>query len=367
MIATTPSESNHPIPKLPPADHPLGWVRHAPFYQAGLAGYSDTAMRLIARKHGCPYCVTEAMLDHFLIQGGKGLDHARLSDDDHPIAGQLMGSHPEDIAKGAKILANLDYDVIDINLACPVKKIKKKCRGGHLLSAPDEAIAILQAVRDAIPHNIPLSLKLRRAYDDTPQMAENFHKILDAAINLDYASTTIHGRTVQQKYIGPAKWPILKQITSHYASATQSGFLIFGSGDVDSPQAIFDMIRQTNVVGASVARGCIGNPWIFEQAHQLLQEKSPTSPDIEQQKNVLLEHFQLSVSIHGEHLAGRMMRKFGIKFSQHHPNHDAVKNAFIKVKNLDDWQTVLDTHYAKNAPGVPITPWTKLPQDTLSE
>lgn len=106
----------------------------APFYQAGLAGYSDAAMRLVARRHGCPYAITEAMLDHFLIQGGKGLDHARLYPNDHgdkaPLCGQLMGSHPTDIAQGAKILVDLGYDVVDVNLACPVKKIKKKARGG---------------------------------------------------------------------------------------------------------------------------------------------------------------------------------------------------------------------------------------------
>ena len=126
-------------------------VLNAPFFQAGLAGYSDAAMRLVARRHGCPYCVTEAMLDQFLINGGRGLRAAELDDNDHPIAGQLMGSHPRQIAQGARILVALGYDVIDVNLACPVKKIKKKCRGGHLLSAPEEAIAILDAVRAAAP------------------------------------------------------------------------------------------------------------------------------------------------------------------------------------------------------------------------
>jgi len=115
----------------------------APFYQAGLAGYSDGAMRMVAREHGCPYCITEAMLDKFLVDGGKGLKIAELTGDDHPICGQLMGSHPADIAAGAGILAGMGYDVVDVNLACPVKKIKKKCRGGHLLSVPEEAVAIL--------------------------------------------------------------------------------------------------------------------------------------------------------------------------------------------------------------------------------
>jgi hypothetical protein len=85
--------------------------------------------------------ILEAMLDVFLINGGKGLKAAELDPEDHPICGQLMGSHPDEIALGAKVLVQLGYDVIDVNLACPVKKIRKKARGGHLLQEPGDAIA----------------------------------------------------------------------------------------------------------------------------------------------------------------------------------------------------------------------------------
>ncbi|MBI1368072.1 MAG: tRNA-dihydrouridine synthase family protein [Planctomycetes bacterium] len=324
---------------------PFDWIAAGPFFQAGLAGYSDAAMRLVARRHGCGYCITEAMLDQFLINGGKGLKAAEICEEDHPIAGQLMGSHPKDIAAGAKVLLTLGYDVIDINLACPVKKIKKKCRGGHLLSEPQEAIDILDAVRDAIGDAVPLTVKLRRAYDDTPEMEANFHRIFEKVIAFGYAGATVHGRTVEQKYIGPSRWPFLTDLTRRYRSAMDNGFHIFGSGDVFTPQAIFDMIQQTGVQAASVARGCIGNPWIFRQARQIMAGQTPTPPTLAEQRAVLLEHFQLSVDLHGESNAGRMMRKFGIKFSQHHPNGDAVKNAFIAVKNLADWHAALDAHY----------------------
>ncbi|MEM9414752.1 MAG: tRNA-dihydrouridine synthase family protein, partial [Planctomycetota bacterium] len=206
----------------------------APFYQAGLAGYSDAAMRVVARRHGCPYCITEAMLDHFLIQGGKGLDHAKLMAGDHgnnaPLCGQLMGSHPDEIAQGAKILVDLGYDVVDVNLACPVKKIKKKARGGHLLSVPDEAIAILEAVADAVGDDVPLTVKLRRSYDDTPAMTESFHRILQAVIDLGYSGATVHSRTVQQKYIGPGSWDELRQIVDHFGLRRELGVGSWGLG-----------------------------------------------------------------------------------------------------------------------------------------
>ena len=126
----------------------------APFFQAGLAGYSDGAMRLVARAHDCPYCITEALLDQTLINGGKGrrkedpdliasecgmgdLDENRIFGlDDHPIAGQIMGTKPETMAEGAKILVDMGYDMIDVNLACPVKKIRKQRRGCLLYTSP---------------------------------------------------------------------------------------------------------------------------------------------------------------------------------------------------------------------------------------
>ncbi len=340
ILPSKPSPATTSRPNAFAPGGPLAWIADAPFYQAGLAGYSDAAMRLIARRHGCPYCITEAMLDQFLIQGGKGLRHAELDEADHPIAGQLMGSHPRDIAEGARILVRLGYDVIDINLACPVKKIRKRCRGGHLLSVPDEAVDVVTAVADAVGGDRPLTVKLRRAYEDSPEAERAFHRVMEAVIEAGFVSATVHGRTVRQKYVGPSDWPALAGIARVYR-----GFPILGSGDVFTPQAIFEMIERTGVRGVSVARGCIGNPWIFRQARRLMRGEQPSAPTLAQQRDVLAEHFELSVRLHGEERAGRMMRKFGIKFARHHPQADEVANAFIAVKCLDDWRAVLARYY----------------------
>lgn len=329
----------------------------APFFQAGLAGYSDAAMRLIARRHGCPYAITEAMLDVFLLNGGKGLEAAELDDADHPIAGQLMGSHPADMAKAARVLVGLGYDVIDVNLACPVKKIRKRCRGGHLLSEPEEAIAILDAVRQAVPPHVPCTVKLRRGSDDTARATANFHRIFEAVLDRGYAAAVVHGRTVEQKYLGPARWAFLRDLVDTYAprrATSAPGFVIGGSGDIWSASDIFRMIDETGVQLVSVARGCIGNPWIFEQARAWMRgdrDAAARPPTLAQQRDVLLEHFDLSVGLHGEKRAGQMMRKFGIKFSRHHPAPLTVKDAFIGVHTVADWRQVLDTHYrAEPAP-----------------
>lgn len=331
-----------------------GLTIDAPFYQAGLAGYSDAAMRLVAREHGCPYCITEAMLDQFLVAGGKGLKEAELDDADHPIAGQLMGSHPDEIAAGAKVLVKLGYDVIDVNLACPVKKIKKKARGGHLLSAPDEATAILEAVKQAVGDDRPVTTKLRRAYADTAEAQDAFTRVFERALDLGYAGATVHGRTVEQKYIGPSNWDALRDLVQRYPKADRPHFTLGGSGDIWQAPDIFRMLEHTGVDWVSVARGCIGNPWVFTQARAIMAGQTPEPPTIHQQADVLRRHFTISVRLHGEHRAGRMMRKFGIKFARHHPDHDAIKAGFIAVRSLAEWDRVLATHYADDGPGVPL-------------
>jgi len=330
----------------------------APFFQAGLAGYSDGPMRLVAREHGAPFCITEALLDRTLMNGGKGrrkedpdllASECGLGDpeenriaglDDHPIAGQVMGTLPAEMARGAEILVAMNYDVIDVNLACPVKKIRKSNRGGHFLAHPDEAVAVLAAVRRAVPESIPCSVKLRRAWDDTPAMAAAFERIFDAAYDLGYAWTTVHCRTVEQRYVGPAKWDFLRDLRRRHPDR-----IFFGSGDIWEVEDIFAMIEWTGVTGVSVARGCIGNPWIFRQARDLMAGHAPRRPTLAEQRAALVRHFELSVALHGERRAGRLMRKFGIKFARHHPDPDAVKREFIGCSTSAEWREVIERRY----------------------
>ncbi len=334
----------------------------APFFQAGLAGYSDGAMRLVARRHGCPYCITEALLDRTLINGGKGrtredpdllaeecgtgdpAENQAAGLDDHPIAGQIMGTFPDEMAQGAALLATMNYDTIDVNMACPVKKIRKRDRGGHFLTTPERAIDVLRAVREAVPAHIPTTVKLRRAWDDTPEMAANFERIFEAVYEIGYAWATVHCRTVQQKYLGPGRWPFLTELVKRHPDK-----VIFGSGDIWTVDDIFRMLDLTGVHAVSVARGCIGNPWIFRQARQLMAGETPAAPTIAEQRDALLEHFELSVALHGEKPASRMMRKFGIKFSTHHPQAEDVKKAFVTCKSVEDWKAVLDRFYPVDA------------------
>lgn len=330
----------------------IGPIRlSSPFVQAGLAGYSDRAMRLVARRRGCPYAVTEALLDVVMLNGGEGLRRSiDINDEDHPIAGQLIGAEPETMGRAAAILAEAGYDAIDVNLACPVKKIRNKARGGHLLSEPQAAIAIIRAVRDAVAATVPVTLKLRRAYDASAESDDAFRQIFESAAKVGYAAIAVHARTVEQKYGGEAHWPILAGLKREFPRQT-----ILGSGDVFDAASAVRMLRETGVDGVWIARGAIGNPWIFADAQRLLSGDDPRAlkpPTVATQRAALLEHFVEAMKVHGEQLAGRRMRKTGIRYARFHPNAAAVKRAFIEVHSLRDWQQVLDEHYVGDAPGV---------------
>ena len=323
----------------------------SPFCQAGLAGYSDRAMRLVARSHGCPYAVTEALLDVILLSGGMGLRKSiDINGEDHPVAGQVMGSEPDTMARAARLLAGAGYDVIDLNFACPVKKIKNKARGGHMLRDVPRALDVLKAARDAVPPEVPMSISLRRGFDDTPASREQFYQIVDAAFAHGYAAVRVHARTVEQKYLGSAQWSALAEVKRRYPDRT-----ILGSGDVFTAEDAVRMLRTTGVDVVWIARGAIGNPWVFEHAAAILRGADPASiapPGVHEQREALAEHFAIAMQIHGEQLAGRRMRKMGIKYSRFHPQAALVKADFIAVQSLRDWNGVLDKWYSRDAPGV---------------
>jgi len=322
----------------------------APFCQAGLAGYSDRAMRVVARRRGCPYAVTEALLDTIMCLGGEGLRRSiDINEEDHPVAGQVIGSESESMAKAAGILHRAGYDVIDLNFACPVKKIKNKARGGHMLRDVPRGHSILRGVRDALP-DATLTVSLRRAFDDLPENREVLFELLDEMWRLDFAAVRVHGRTVEQKYQGRADWSILSELKRRYPTRT-----IIGSGDVFTARDAVRMLQETGVDIVWIARGAIGNPWIFNHARTLLAKGIDTPldpPTIPEQRAALEEHFALAMEIHGEQLAGRRMRKMGIKYSRFHPTSAEVKHGFINVRSLRDWHEVLDRWYASNQPGV---------------
>lgn len=323
-----------------------------PIVQAALSGYSDWPMRMLAREHGASYTLCEVMLDQFLVT----LKSDRIRNqhflyntpEEQPVAGQLMGAEPEQFALGATRLVEAGFSVIDINFGCPVKKVLGRCRGGFHLSQPDVALEIIRRTRDMVPAHIPVTVKMRRGLDDTQASRDNFFTILEGGFAAGLAAATVHGRTVVQRYNGPSRWEFLTEVKKHFGDR-----VILGSGDLFTAEDCLRMIEQTNVDGVTVARGAIGNPWIFQQAKALADGLPlPPPPSVLEQRAVLERHWELAARVYGESRTGPLLRKFGIKYSASHPRHLDVRPAFTHVRTRQEWWQVLDDWYREGAEGV---------------
>ncbi len=329
----------------------------SPFVQAALSGYSDLPMRTIAKRLGCRFTLNEVVLDKFILYRGKKKKRdLAMTEEMHPVGGQLMGSDPEVFAEAADIMVRAGYDLIDINFGCPVKKVLGRCRGGYLLGHPAEGLTIIRNVYDAVSDRVPVTVKMRRGIDDSADSARKFYEILDGAFEIGLAAATVHGRTVEQRYKGPSEWKFLRRLKKHVGDR-----VILGSGDLFSAEACIRMLDETGVDGVTIARGCIGNPWIFRECDALLNgQPKPDPPTIAQQRAVISDHCSLAREFYGDELACRTMRKHCIRYAGRHPSPKKVRRAFAEdVKSPADWQRVFDLFYN------PETTYPFVPEDQL--
>ena len=311
-----------------------------PVTLGALAGYSDLPYRLICRSLGAPYCVTEAMLDRQMLLEGKLRKRLiRLDPADHPVAGQIMGTEPEAMAEAARALDGMGFDVVDLNFACPVRKVVSHKRGGALMNDPDRALAIARAVVEAVPGR-PVTIKLRRSFRDADKTHDGFWKIARGAFDAGIAALSVHARSVEQKYTGRADWDFLAALKREFPDRT-----ILGSGDVMSPADALRMLDETGVDGVLAARGAIGNPWFFEQARDLAAGRPPRKPGLDEQREVIYRHFQLACEAYDPTRGLKILRHFSLQYAKMHPRRTDLRNALVVVRTEDEWRAVIDAFY----------------------
>jgi len=332
-------------PPLNLAPLQLGPVRiEFPVALAPMSGYSDWPTRAIARRMGAGYTICEVLLDQFVVhvtKGKKALRWIRVTDDDHPVGAQLMGSAAEPFVPAALKLVEAGFDVIEVNFGCPVRKVVGKCRGGWMLGQPRTALEILARLRDALPPRVPLTLKVRRGLDDGPQSRDHFFTIFDGALALGVAAVTVHGRTVRQRYEGKSSWEFVAEVKARAPAAK-----ILGSGDLLTASDCLAMFDKTGVDGITVARGTIGNPWIFREIRALTAGGPlPPPPSVPEQREVIREHHRLAKLVYGPKRAAFVMRNYGIKYSRMHPQAERVRDAFAAIHHADQWEEVLAVWY----------------------
>jgi tRNA-dihydrouridine synthase B len=307
-----------------------------------LAGYSDLPYRLICRSLGAPYCITEAMLDRQVLLEGKLRKRLiRLDPADHPVAGQIMGIEPETMADAARSLDRMGFDVIDLNFACPVRKVVSHKRGGALMNDPERALATVRAIVAAVPGR-PVTLKLRRAFRDADRAHESFWAIACGAFDAGASAIAVHARSVEQKYRGRADWGFLAEVKRAFPDRT-----ILGSGDVSHPAEALRMMTETGVDGVLAARGAIGNPWFFAQARDLAAGRPPRLPALDEQREVIYRHYRLACEAYDPRRGLKILRHFSLQYAKMHPRRTDLRNALMKVRTEEEWRGVIDAFYGR--------------------
>jgi nifR3 family TIM-barrel protein len=309
-------------------------ILDVPFFQASLSGYSDYAMRAIARDFGAPMTFAGVML-------AKSVIHPRVfnnpsfkpGDDEHPIGAQLLGEDPEIMARAAKVVWKAGFDLIDLNFACPAPKVIRRKRGGFLLNDPDKVIEIYNAVRESV--DCPVTMKLRTSFDN--QSYDNFWDISSRAAAGKVDALIVHPRAVCQKFTGSANWQFLSEVKKQFPRT-----IIFGSGDLFSADTIKNNIKNTGVDGAVIARGAIGNPWIFSQLRDGCDFVAPT---LQQQGRVISKHFDLVCKLYGDKKAVTHFRKFVIAYCKLHPLRKKAQKALFAAKTAEEFLAVVQQWY----------------------
>jgi nifR3 family TIM-barrel protein len=311
-----------------------------PIVLAALAGYTDLPYRLICRSCSAPYTTTEAMLDAQVpLEGKLPRRLIRLDPADHPVAGQIIGNDPETTAQAAAALDTMGFDAVDLNFACPVRKVISRNRGGALMRDPELALFIVRAVLEAVPAR-PVTLKLRRAFPEADERRDAFWTIARGAFEAGAAAICVHGRSVEQKYRGRADWDFLAKVKREFPGRT-----IIGSGDIHTAADALRMIEETGVDGVAAARGAIGNPWFFEQARDLAAGRPPRQPGLGEQRDLILRHFRLACETYDSRRGLKILRHFCLQYAKMHPRRTELRNALVGVRTEEQWRSVIDTFY----------------------
>jgi len=298
-----------------------------PFIQAPLSGYTDYPMRILARRFGCPLTFTGVMLDKIALHH-KALKKMKFlpQDNEHPVGAQVLGDDPEVMAAAAEKFIEVGYDLIDLNFACPAPKVLRRARGGHLMQQPAFIRETFLRTREKVA--CPVFMKIRIGYDSSEASKEDFWTICENAANDGVDMLTIHGRTVSQKYRGKADWSMITEAKKRFPKLT-----LFGSGDILTPEIAIQRLNETGVAGIIVARGAVGNPWIFQDIRAFYEGKeTPPSPTLTEQGNLMLEHFDMICQFRDERKAVPYFRKFLAGYCKRHPDRKKTLLALMACK-----------------------------------
>lgn len=304
-----------------------------PFVSAPMAGVSSPAFRLMARRAGASLVYTEMVSAVGLVRGHKlTLDLCQVEPRERPLALQLFGADPEIMAQAARLVARMPVDVVDVNLGCPAKKIRRQGAGSALLDQPALAAEIVEAVARA--SQAPVTVKLRLGFK-----SDRLEEILPGILKAGAAAVCLHARTAKQGFAGSADWSAIARLKSWCPVP------VIGNGDVRGGTQAVEMLRQTGCDGVMIGRAALGNPWIFERALARLQGREPRRAPASERRAALWEHMELARLHGGPNQAMHFARQFMMWYSKGQPESAAYRRQAGRAQDLASLISLTDQYF----------------------
>ena len=316
-----------------------------PILQAPMAGYTNYAFRQIVRGFGGAGLLATEMVN---ARGFVWLDEQEathpdrlwgVAEEPRPLAVQIWDNDPDTLAKvGARLAQEYKVSVVDINFGCPVRQVTEKAKSGsYLLRTPDRMGEIIELVVKAC-HPTPVTAKTRLGCSRDKINIVEVAQIVEQA---GAAALTVHGRTAADMFRGEASWDLISQIKPHLKRIP-----LIGNGDLDTPQKVVDAFRNWNVDGVMIARACLGKPWLFQQAAAALRgEPIPPEPTLQQERELMLQHFELVCERFGEEKGALLMRKYACCYAQGRRGAREFRKHVVLVDTAAEFFEVVERYF----------------------
>ena len=307
-------------------------VMDNPLVLAPMAGVTDLPFRLLCKEQGAGLVCMEMVSAKAIYYNNKNTE-ALLEIDtrEKPVSLQLFGSDPEIMAAMAHRIEDRPFDILDINMGCPVPKVVNNGEGSALLKNPELVRKIVTAVVKAVDK--PVTVKIRRGFDEDSVNAVEIAKIIE---DCGAAAVAVHGRTREQYYSGKADWDIIRQVKEAVAIP------VIGNGDVTSPEAAVALMKQTGCDGIMIGRAVRGNPWLFSEIlHYLETGEHKDRPTMEEVREMILRHTRMQIELKGEYTALREMRKHVAWYTAGFPHSARLRAKTNEISTLQELEELL--------------------------